>query len=106
MAIVDAEPWAVDGASVVHREPIECRYRRGPGPALALGWAHGLFCLGCCWALMLVMVVAGLTDLRWMAALAALMAYEKVGRHGRPLARAAGVALLASGAVLFLTHAA
>jgi len=80
------------------------RYRRGPGPAVALGWAHGLFCLGCCWALMLVMVVAGLTDLRWMAALAALMAYEKIGRHGRTVAHAAGVVLLATGAALLATH--
>jgi predicted metal-binding membrane protein len=81
------------------------RYRRGTGPALSLGWGHGLFCLGCCWALMLVMVVAGLTDLRWMAGLAALMAYEKVGRHGRPVARAAGVALVVAGVAVALAGA-
>ena len=70
------------------------RYRQGTGEAFRLGRAHGLFCLGCCWALMLLMFAAGLADLRWMAALGALMAYEKVGRHGRAVVPVAGVALL------------
>ncbi len=70
-------------------------YRRGPAAAFRLGWGHGLYCLGCCWALMLVMFAVGVTDLRWMAALAALMAYEKIGRHGQAVAAAAGVVALA-----------
>ena len=70
-------------------------YRRGPGAAFRLGWGHGLYCLGCCWALMLVMFAVGITDLRWMAALAALMAYEKIGRHGQAVAATAGVVALA-----------
>ncbi len=69
-------------------------YRRGPRAAFRLGWSHGLYCLGCCWALMLIMFAAGVADLRWMAALGGLMTYEKVGRHGRAVATAAGVALL------------
>ena len=44
---------------------------------------------------MLVMFAVGVSDLRWMAALAGLMAYEKIGRHGQAAARAAGVATLA-----------
>jgi predicted metal-binding membrane protein len=70
-------------------------YRRGAAAALRLGWGHGLYCLGCCWALMLVMFTVGITDLRWMAALAALTAYEKLGRHGHVVATAAGVVALA-----------
>jgi predicted metal-binding membrane protein len=69
-------------------------YRRGPGAAFRLGWGHGLYCLGCCWALMLVMFAVGITDLRWMAVLAGLMAYEKIGRHGEAVAAAAGVVAL------------
>ena len=69
-------------------------YRRGARAALHIGWSHGLFCLGCCWALMAVAFAAGMTDLRWMAAFSALMTYEKVGRHGAAVARAAGFALL------------
>jgi predicted metal-binding membrane protein len=70
-------------------------YRRGPAVAFRLGWGHGLYCLGCCWALMLVMFAVGITDLRWMAALAGLMAYEKLGRHGHAVATAAGVVAMA-----------
>jgi predicted metal-binding membrane protein len=75
-------------------------YRRGRAAAFRLGWGHGLFCLGCCWALMLVAFAAGMTDLRLMAAFTALMAYEKIGRHGETVARLAGVALLAGAGVV------
>jgi predicted metal-binding membrane protein len=77
-------------------------YRRGPAAAFRLGWGHGLYCLGCCWALMLVMFAVGVADLRWMAALAALMAYEKLGRHGQAVAAAAGGAALALALLLAL----
>jgi predicted metal-binding membrane protein len=56
-------------------------------------------------ALMLLMFAAGLADLRWMAALGALMAYEKIGRHGRAVARAAGVLLLGWAALVLLQPA-
>ena len=78
------------------------RYRRGSGAAFRLGREHGVFCLGCCWALMLVMFAAGFANLLWMAALAALTAYEKIGTHGRVAARAAGFALLAGGALVLV----
>jgi predicted metal-binding membrane protein len=42
-------------------------YRRGMGGAFRLGSGHGIFCLGCCWALMLVMFAAGVAMLWWMA---------------------------------------
>jgi predicted metal-binding membrane protein len=76
-------------------------YRRGPRPAFRLGITHGLFCLGCCWALMLVMFAAGVAVLWWMAALTAVMVYEKTGRHGRALTPVVGVALLALAAFAF-----
>jgi predicted metal-binding membrane protein len=69
-------------------------YRRGAGSALRIGWGHGLFCLGCCWALMIAAFAAGMTDLRWMAGFTVLMTYEKVGRYGNALARIAGFALI------------
>jgi predicted metal-binding membrane protein len=78
-------------------------YRRGVGKAFHLGRGHGLFCLGCCWALMLLMLAVGMASLAWMAVLAGLMAYEKAGRHGRRLAPAAGLVLLVL-AVLVLAH--
>ena len=63
-------------------------YERGLPGAFALGRRHGLFCLGCCWALMLLMFAAGVANLWWMAGLTALMVYEKTGA-GRA-ARGAG----------------
>jgi predicted metal-binding membrane protein len=73
------------------------RYKRGVSEAFRLGRGHGLFCLGCCWALMLLMFAVGMANLAWMAALAAIMAYEKIGRHGRDLTPAIGVTLLTVG---------
>lgn len=77
-------------------------YRRGARAGFRLGFGHGVFCLGCCWALMLVMFATGIAVLWWMAALTALMVYEKVGRFGPAAARAAGVALLVSAAFLIV----
>lgn len=79
------------------------RYRRGAGAAFRLGQEHGVFCVGCCWALMLVMFAAGFANLVWMAVLAAVTAYEKVARRGRALTPALGVGLAAWGSVV-LAH--
>ena len=76
-------------------------YGRGPAAAFKLGAGHGLFCLGCCWALMLVMFAAGVATLWWMAALTAVMVYEKTGRHGALVTPVVGVALLALSALAF-----
>ncbi len=78
------------------------RWREGRRGPFVMGLDHGLFCLGCCWALMLVMFVAGVMNLLWMAALTALMTVEKVMPRGELLARATGVALVGAGAWLAL----
>jgi len=76
------------------------RGRRPAREALRIGFEHGVFCVGCCWALMLVMFVVGMGNLGWMLVLAALMAAEKNLPFGRRLAAPVGVALLAcAGAV-------
>jgi predicted metal-binding membrane protein len=76
-------------------------YRRGARGAFRLGAGHGLYCLGCCWALMLVMFAAGVAMLWWMAALTAVMVYEKTGRHGEALTPVVGMLLLALSALTF-----
>jgi predicted metal-binding membrane protein len=78
-------------------------YRRGIGAAFSLGRKHGVFCVGCCWALMLVGFAAGVANLWWMAALTAIMAYEKVGRFGDLVVPLAGTTLIAL-AALVLVH--
>ena len=75
-------------------------YRRGTGAAFRLGIRHGAFCLGCCWAVMLVMFAVGVSNLVWMAALTALMVYEKIGRLSKEMTQASGVAFLTMGAAL------
>ena len=77
-------------------------YRRGAGGAFALGARHGLFCVGCCWALMLVMFAAGTVSLIWMAALTALMVHEKTRPTGARTVPLTGVVLLAAGSTLML----
>jgi predicted metal-binding membrane protein len=77
------------------------RYRHGAAAGFRLGFGHGLFCLGCCWALMLVMFAAGVATLWWMAALTAVMVYEKTARNGPALTPVIGVALLGLAAVTF-----
>jgi predicted metal-binding membrane protein len=76
-------------------------YRRGAGAGFRLGSGHGLYCLGCCWALMLVLFAAGVAVLWWMAALTAVMVYEKTGRLGSRLTPVVGAALLALAALTF-----
>ena len=76
-------------------------YRRGVAGGFHLAIGHALFCLGCCWALMLVMFAAGVAVLWWMAALTAVMVYEKTGRHGAAVTPAVGIVLLALAAVAF-----
>jgi len=62
--------------------------------ALALGMRHGLFCVGCCWPLMLVMFAFACGNVGWMAGLGAVMAVEKNAAWGRRLTAPIGVALL------------
>ncbi len=70
--------------------------------AFRLGMHHGLFCLGCCWSLMLLMFAFGVANLGWMLALGAVMAVEKNMPWGRRLSAPLGVALLAGGLALIL----
>ena len=71
--------------------------RRELSEALNIGWRHGVFCVGCCWALMLLMFAVGTTSLGWMLLLALVMATEKNAPWGRRLGRPLGVALLGVG---------
>lgn len=72
-------------------------WRDGWRGALLMGLRHGLFCLGCCWALMLVLFVTGVMNLAWIGVLALLILVEKVVPGGRRLGQAAGIALIAWG---------
>lgn len=72
--------------------------------AFRLGIAHGKFCVGCCWALMLLMFGVGVGNLGWMFALGALMAVEKNLPWGKKLTAPLGVVLLGWGGVIIASH--
>ena len=74
--------------------------RRDRYDALRLGVRHGLFCLGCCWAAMMVLVVFGLMNLDWMAILFVLFFLEKNWKHGCMIANVTGVGLMMLGAAI------
>jgi predicted metal-binding membrane protein len=65
--------------------------------SLALGVHHGLFCVGCCWSLMLLMFAIGHGNLGWMLLLGVLMGAEKNMSWGRAFAKPMGVVLLGLG---------
>jgi predicted metal-binding membrane protein len=69
-------------------------WSRGPFKA---GVHHGLFCLGCCWMLMVLLFAFGLMNLLWIAVLALLVLIEKVLPIGGRMSRVTGVGLIAWG---------
>ena len=79
-------------------------FRREPLGALALGFRHGIYCIGCCWALMALLFVGGVMNLFWIATLAILVLFEKVVPFGRIVARAAGLVFIAGGVWLLLQN--
>ncbi|MCC6456921.1 MAG: DUF2182 domain-containing protein [Caldilineaceae bacterium] len=76
--------------------------KRAAVDAFRLGVRHGLFCVGCCWTLMLLMFALGGANLGWMMALGALMAVERVSPWGRWLTAPLGVALMAWAVLLWI----
>jgi len=71
-------------------------WQEGRGGAFRMGSAHGVYCVGCCWALMALLFVGGVMSLTWIAALAVFVLLEKVV-PGRTVAYASGGALVAWG---------
>jgi predicted metal-binding membrane protein len=65
-----------------------------------MGLRHGLFCVGCCWALMALLFAAGVMNLLWVAAIAAFVLVEKLVARGPLVGRLGGALLIAWGAFL------
>ena len=70
--------------------------------SLSLGFRHGIFCIGCCWALMALLFIGGVMNITWIAGLTIFVLLEKVVPFGRILSRTAGAGLLAWGAGLLI----
>lgn len=126
IAWLQAHPWAIASATLVGAGAFQfskLKYRcldkcRSPFAfisshwsgnnerleAVRLGTSHGLFCVGCCWALMLVMFAVGTGQLAVMFGLGLVMVAEKNHPWGRRLARPTGVTFLLLGALVALIN--
>lgn len=77
--------------------------RAGPWGALWMGAHHGLYCLGCCWALMALLFVGGIMNIAWIVGLAVFVVAEKIWIAGPQLGRLAGLILLLMGVFLLVS---
>jgi predicted metal-binding membrane protein len=73
------------------------RWRPGAAGAVRMGVEHAIYCIGCCWALMLVLFAVGVMSLFWMSLLAVVMFAEKILPSGPRLGRPIAVALVLLG---------
>ncbi|ATU94204.1 DUF2182 domain-containing protein [Phyllobacterium zundukense] len=68
-------------------------FRRDPFGSLSIGFRHGAYCVGCCWALMGLLFIGGVMNVLWIAAIAIYVLAEKIVPSGRWLSRLAGIGL-------------
>lgn len=78
-------------------------WRKGSHGAFHMGLSHGLFCLGCCWMLMLLLFYGGVMDLRWIIGLAVYVAMEKLLPPRIQIRRLAAAGLMVWGAALLVS---
>jgi predicted metal-binding membrane protein len=75
-------------------------WREGKLGAFGIGVQHGVYCLGCCWALMIILFAVGVMNLAWVAALTVIVLLERIGPYGKAIAKISGAALIIYGIVL------
>ena len=80
-------------------------WRGGLWGAARMGVRHGVYCLGCCWALMALLFVGGVMNLLWIAALTLLVVMEKLAPKGELLAKALGALMIGAGAAQLIWRA-
>ncbi|HTR63623.1 MAG TPA: DUF2182 domain-containing protein [Candidatus Binataceae bacterium] len=80
------------------------RWRDGAAGAFKMGLQHGASCVGCCWMLMILLFVAGVMNLTWVAAITIFVLLEKIVPYPRAVSFTAGCALIASSAMIILIH--
>jgi predicted metal-binding membrane protein len=86
------------------RSPVEFisrHWSKGLSGALGMGLRHGLYCVGCCWALMLLLFFGGVMSLAWIAAITFFVLLEKLAPYGEWSARVGGALLVTAGLWVF-----
>ena len=76
--------------------------RPGLRGALTMGAHHGVYCLGCCWALMALLFVGGIMNLYWVIGLALYVLIEKTLPFGEIISKSAGVVLVCAGLYILI----
>ncbi len=80
-------------------------WKPGMPGALRIGLYHGLYCVGCCWALMLLLFAGGVMSLLWIGAIAGFVLLEKLAPYGLQGGRLSGLGLMLAGAWVLATAA-
>ncbi len=81
---------------------ISTHWRPGPAGAFIMGMSHGIFCVGCCWVLMLLLFVGGVMNIMWIAAITIFVLLEKVLPLGDKGAKLSGAVMMVAGIVMLL----
>jgi predicted metal-binding membrane protein len=76
---------------------LSTHWRTGAQGAFGMGLEHGAYCVGCCWALMILLFVGGVMNLLWVAAIAIFVLVEKVAPFGRMAGRLGSIFLIVGG---------
>ncbi len=74
------------------------QWREGASGALGMGWRHGTFCVGCCWALMGLLFVVGVMNAAWIIAITVYVLIEKILPGGEKLSKLLGALMIGLGA--------
>jgi len=80
-------------------------WRDGATGALRMGAEHGVYCVGCCWALMAILFAVGVMNLAWVALLTLLVLLQKLSTSSARIARVAGAAIAMLGLAMLLNPA-
>ena len=83
-------------------EFLTLHWREGQAGAVQMGMLHGVYCLGCCWMLVLLLFYGGIMNIYWIAGLATLVLVEKIAPVGTWISRYIGAALIVCGGTLLV----
>jgi predicted metal-binding membrane protein len=75
-------------------------WRKGLSGAVRMGFGHGLYCLGCCWVLMVLLFVGGVMNLLVIAAITVFVLLEKLAPYGALAGRLSGAGLMVAAGLL------
>lgn len=78
------------------------RWREGSRGAFEMGFRHGIYCLGCCWALMALLFAVGVMNLIAVALLTVFILAERVGRGGAIISRVGGAIMIGAGLFMLI----